>query len=102
MIRLPFFSMLEGCSDKLPKQRMRIHGARFEFGVKLTPEKPGMIFELDDFHKIPIGGNAAEYQSTLLKRFTIGIIEFVAVAVSFGNLFFFVSAALPLFTRTIL
>ena len=33
----------QGCFDKFPKKRMRFHGARFEFRMKLAAEKPGMI-----------------------------------------------------------
>ena len=66
---------------------MARHRPRFKFRVKLTAEKPWMVFELDDLDQVAIGRQAAQGHPLGGKIRTITVVEFVAVAVAFGNLF---------------
>ncbi len=62
---------------------MRSHRFGFEFWVELTAEEPGMISDLDDFNEIVVGRGSRYDQAGIFKLLTIGIIEFVSVAMAF-------------------
>ena len=64
---------------------MRLERARFQFGVKLHADEPGVIGEFDGFRQQPVGRNAGEDQALFLEPGAIGGVDFVAVAVALGN-----------------
>ncbi len=45
-----------GSLDEGGKQGMWLKGARFEFGMKLHPDKPGVVGTLDNLGQFPIRG----------------------------------------------
>ena len=57
--------------NKLSKQRMRVEGRRFEFGVELGAEEKRVSFfrEFGDFHETAVGRFAAENQVLLFQVF---------------------------------
>lgn len=46
---------LAGRLHEVPEQRMQAVGARFELGVELAAQHPGMIGDLADLHQPPVG-----------------------------------------------
>ena len=72
--------------DKIPEQRVGIHGPGFEFRMKLAAEKPGMIFDFNNLHQILFWREPGKTKAFLFQRFQIRIVEFIPVPVPFGNL----------------
>ena len=60
----------------------------FEFGVKLTAEKPGMVLYFDDFHQLFIRRLPGEQEPFVTEYLTVFIVELVAVPVAFVNFTF--------------
>src|SRR5687767_6434277 len=50
-------------SDKPAEQRMRAVRTRTIFGMKLCGQKPGVIFQLDDFDQPPVRREPAQHKS---------------------------------------
>src|SRR5574341_204441 len=65
---------------------MAIHRPRFKLGMELAAEEPGMAFELDDLDKVAIRRQAAQHHAFGAELSSIAIIEFIAMAVAFGDL----------------
>ena len=59
---------------------MRFHRPGFEFRVKLTSQKPGMITNFDDLNQLAIGRDTAETQTGLLQLFFKFIVKLITVA----------------------
>src|SRR5581483_4032744 len=72
------------------EQRMGCERFRFEFGMELAPEEPGMFVaqKLHDLDELAVGGDAAKNQTAFRQRFAIGRIEFVTMAMAFADLAF--------------
>ena len=68
------------------EQRMRLERARFQFGMELHPDEPGMILIFDDFRQHAVGRQARKTQAMLFQPVLVGGVDLVAVAVTFGNL----------------
>src|ERR1700746_1859297 len=74
-------TMLPGSSDKCGKQRMRRKRLRFELGMKLAAEEPGMVGRLDDLDVGAIGCAPGDAKSRVHEPLLVIAIEFVAVPV---------------------
>src|SRR6266849_5260115 len=61
---------------------------RFEFGMKLATEKPGMFVarQLNNLHEFSVRRDAAENQAALLQRRSIDGIEFIAMTMTLADL----------------
>ena len=68
------------------EQRMRLERPRFQFGMELHPDEPGMILVFDDLRQHAVGRQAGESQPVLFEPVLVGGVDLVAVAVAFGNL----------------
>ena len=64
---------------------MWLHRPRFEFRVKLTSQKPGMITDFDDLDQFTVRRNPADDHSLFLQPIQKFVVEFIAVAVALGN-----------------
>ena len=56
------------------EQRMGREGFRFEFGVELAAEEPGVFVagELYQFDELAVGGDAAEDEAAFFQRLAVG------------------------------
>ena len=72
---------------------MRVKRAGFEFGVELGAEEEGMdaFRQFGDFHKFSVGRLAGKDKAFFFQRFYKIRIDFVAVAMAFGNFVFAVT-----------
>src|SRR5512139_2569985 len=61
-------------------------GPRFEFRVELTAQEPWMVLYLDYLHQFSVGAVSADLHPQPGNDSLIGIIEFIPVPVSFGDL----------------
>ena len=88
-----FKRFLHRCFYKFQKQRMRIKRAGFEFGVELGADKKRVYSfrQFGDFHQPFIGRLAGENNPLFFQLFYKIRIDFVAVAMPFGNFVFAVS-----------
>ena len=66
---------------------MRFVRTGFEFGMELHPDEKGMLRDLNRLHQSPVRGNAAGDQAQILQFLSVIIIKFVAMPMSFCNLF---------------
>ena len=63
---------------------MRVVGAAFEFGMELCSEEPAFAGDFGDFAEV-VGGEAGEADSGGFESFAVVVVDFVAVAVAFGD-----------------
>ena len=82
---LSLLLMSQRRADKIPEQRMWLHRLGFEFGMELTAEEPGMIFNLDNFNQVVVRRRSRYHQAVVFQLLTIGIVKFEPVAVPLGN-----------------
>src|SRR5262249_53190987 len=68
--------------DESSEQRMRAQRLRFEFRVELNSQIPGMPWQLDDLHELPVERAADDTQPAFDERLLIEAIELVPVAVA--------------------
>src|SRR5579862_3728627 len=68
------------------KKRMRSKWLRFEFGMKLAANKPGVIGHFDNFDIHAIGRPAGNAESGAGERLLVLAIKFVAMAMALGDL----------------
>ena len=69
---------------------MRSVGFGLKFGVELTGDEPGMVFEFNDLNQSFGGINSGEDHPLFFEHLAILVIEFITVAVAFGYIFFFI------------
>ena len=69
--------------DKTLEQRVRLVRLALELRMKLARDEKRMPGQLDDFHQLAIRGKAAEHKTGLLEFFTVGVVEFIPMAVPF-------------------
>ena len=62
-------------------------GTALEFRMKLDTNKECLICQLDRFDQMSIRRQTGETQSGFGESFTVGIIDFIAVAVTFADMF---------------
>jgi len=75
-----------GRMNEASEQGMTIKGAGLELGVELHPHKPGMVAQLNDLDQSAIRRQTAENQAFGQEHLTIGVIELIPVAMTFGDL----------------
>ena len=68
------------------KQRMRSERLGFEFGVKLAAHEPRVVGNFHDLDVRAIGRAARDAEPGVGERRSVFAIEFVAMAMAFGNL----------------
>jgi len=61
----PHTPVVQRGADKRPEQRMRLQGLRFELGMELAAQEPGMIGQLADFDVDPVGSLPRQPQAML-------------------------------------
>src|SRR5277367_2647562 len=64
---------------------MRSQGFGFEFGMELAAYEPGVIGGFDYFYVDAVGGASGDAEAGAGQSFFVLAIEFVAMAVAFGN-----------------
>ena len=70
-----------GIADEFSKERMGFIRFGMKLRMKLTPDKPRVIFELKNLDQIPLGTDTGNEESLLGKELSIFIVKFVAVSV---------------------
>src|SRR6516164_1959713 len=75
-------ALIDRGSDERGKQRMRLERPRFELGMKLNADEPGMILILDHLGQQPVRRHAGKAHAVLLKAVLVAGIDLVAVAVA--------------------
>src|SRR3989338_4449894 len=68
--------------SELPEKRMRVIGLGTKFGVKLASNEPGMVHELDDLDKPPVGARSRDDHPACFHFGFVFIIELIAMAVA--------------------
>ena len=63
---------------------MRRKRLRFEFGVELAAQEPGVVAALDDFDQVAVGAKAADHESGFFDLGAVFVVDFEAMAVPFG------------------
>src|SRR4051812_43752787 len=74
-------SLLDRRGDEGCKKRVWLEGLRFELGVELAAEEPGMVLELANFHIHPVRRVACELEAVIDQDLFVFAIELVTVAV---------------------
>src|SRR3954447_25172377 len=69
--------------DKRREQGMRFERARFQLGMELDPNEPGMVLVFDDLRQHAIGRQAEEAKAVLFEPVLVGGVDLVAVAMAF-------------------
>jgi hypothetical protein len=72
--------------DEAGEQRVRLERARFQLGVELHADEPGMVGDFDDLRQHAVGRHAGETQAVLLEPVLVVDVDLVAVAVALGDL----------------
>src|SRR5689334_5700739 len=65
---------------------MRFERTRFQFGMELHANEPGMIGILDDLRQHAVGRQAREAQAVLLEPILVGGVDLVAMAMPLRDL----------------
>jgi hypothetical protein len=78
--------MLERRLDESGEQRVRVHWARLEFGVKLTAKEPRMVRKLYHLNQGTVRGQSAAAHAVLLESIPVGVVDLVAVPMTFADL----------------
>jgi len=86
---------LHGGRHQAGEERMGGGGLALEFRVELYGHEPRMVGKFHDFHERAIGTRPRDHEAGLFQRRTVFGIEFVAMAVAFGNPFAAVRRRLP-------
>ena len=63
-------------------------GLGLKFGMELNTNEPRVVFDFDDFHEISVRVDSRYDESCGFEILPIGIVEFEAVSVAFGNFLF--------------
>src|SRR5262245_66593011 len=79
-------ALLHRSPDERGEQRMRLERPRFELGVELHADEPGMVLVLDHLRQQPVRRHAGKPHAVLLEATAITGINLVAVTVALGNL----------------
>src|SRR6202023_4370870 len=79
-------TVLEACVNERCKQRMRSQRVRFELGVKLAADEPGVIRDFHDFDVDAVRSAAGDAESSARERVFIFAIKLVTVAVTLGDI----------------
>ena len=82
-----FFGVIARRFNKFAEERTRSVRTAFEFRVKLYAEHPRVIGRFAYFNQIAFGVYARNDETRLYQSVAVGIVEFVAVTVTFPNPF---------------
>ncbi len=82
----PVGTPVQGGPEERREQRMRFQRLRFEFGMELAAEIPGMIRQFADFDVHAIGSLAGKPQAMRCQHAFKLAIEFVAMAMALADL----------------
>ena len=74
---------MQSGGDEVSEQRVGLCRSGFELRMKLDPDKPGVVLELDDFNQISVRVNSGGNQSAVFKIGAVSIVEFIAMTGSF-------------------
>ncbi len=85
-------TLLDSGFEEGKEEGVRSEGAGLELGMKLSSKEERVVREFKNFHQILVGIDAGEDEAGGGKLVAIVIIEFVAVAVAFGDSVGFVGA----------
>ncbi len=69
--------------DEIAKKRMGLRRLRFELGVELDRQKPGMIAAFHDLDDRAVRADPGRDQALILKPLAVSVVELVTVAVPF-------------------
>ena len=64
---------------------MGLERPRFQLGMELHADEPGMVLIFDDFRQHAVGRKTREFQAVLLQPVLIGGIDLIAVTMALGN-----------------
>ncbi len=78
--------VLPSGGDEIPEERVGSEGSRFELGMKLNRQEPGMVRDLDDLDELGVGCATSDEKAGLGQNFFVFPIELEAVAVALGYL----------------
>src|SRR5205085_1905385 len=71
--------LLLGGRDEALEERVRIEGARFELGVELHADEPGMVAVFDRLGQDGVGRHAREDEALILEPLAIRAVDLVAM-----------------------
>src|SRR4029077_13399621 len=72
-------TVLEACVNERRKQRMRNQRLRFELGMKLAADEPGVVRDFHDFDVDAVRSAAGDAESSARERVFIFAIKLVTV-----------------------
>src|SRR3954464_9741022 len=72
--------------DEGREKRVRLAWLRLKFRMRLRPDKPRVILQLDDLHEIPPGIHATDDHARLLELRDVVIVHLVTMAMPFAYL----------------
>src|ERR1035441_9041214 len=84
-LALALASIFQAGANECGEQRMRCERLRFEFRMELDADEPGMVGHLDDFDVDAVGSASRDAKSSAGERFLVLAVEFIAMAMAFGN-----------------
>src|SRR3569832_1311315 len=73
-------------SNERREQWMRIERTRFQFGVELHSDEPGMIWDLHDLRQSSVRRPAGDDQTVLAEWLCVLRVYLIAMAMTFGDL----------------
>src|SRR5436190_8679214 len=79
-------ALLDRRLDERREQRMRREWTRFQLGVELHGDEPGMLFVFNDLRQDTVGGHPREAHAPLLEPALVIRVHFITMAVALGNL----------------
>src|SRR5438105_3666077 len=79
-------SLFDRSGDECAQKRVGLERLRFELGVELTAEEPGMVLQLADFHIHPVRRLACELETVIGEDLLVFAIELVTVAMALADL----------------
>src|SRR5216684_1246723 len=71
--------LVERGADERGEERVRLERFRFELGMELHADEPGMAGKLDDLGQLAIGRHAGEAQALILQPALVVDVDLVAV-----------------------
>lgn len=81
----------DGCLDERQEQRMWFQYRTAVFRMELSADKPLQCRDLNDFHQIRFGVDTHAFHTGSFVLSLIVIVELIAMAVTFLNMFFTIS-----------
>ena len=78
--------------DKATEQGVAFERAGGELWMKLHPDKPGMITQLDCLDQSAVRRETAKNHALGSEEFTVGVVELIPMAMAFGYFFLRIQA----------